>query len=271
MKASSEGDLYRCLVLKKDGSVLCDFSSGTACAVLCDKAHIDNAFGSNFAVHLQNYLLILLPEFAPSGFESQFYGSVRWAPITEIMWGDSASSSLFKSIVASCPFEGFFSDDFVFSYSASVLEEYDLVKKTNAVFYNKKRCFFLDDMFIDALKFYVDLSGVSRFRCCLHLSDDDALHKMLMIQRRNVIVPAHRQMARFLSYHVIEGELDVSLYDDFGAEFHTVTLTGNASEKSFLCQLDASVFRSTRSKVDFTVFLETTTGPFLDSDTLWLD
>jgi hypothetical protein len=76
-------------------------------------------------------------------------------------------------------------------------------------------------------------------------------------------------MKSSLSYHAIDGESVVNLHDDQGKSTHQFRISSGADGKKSL-RLDANVFRSIRSLSDYFIFLEVASGPFEDSDTIWL-
>ena len=53
-------------------------------------------------------------------------------------------------------------------------------------------------------------------RICLHNSVEDNLHEMLIVLPRHLYVRPHRHIGKSESFHIIEGELDVFIFDNDG-------------------------------------------------------
>ena len=56
-----------------------------------------------------------------------------------------------------------------------------------------------------------------RIRLCAHLSQDDLLHEMLIVHEKNAYVRPHKHPGKNESTHIIEGLVDVVLFDDVWA------------------------------------------------------
>src|SRR5580704_9266068 len=68
-----------------------------------------------------------------------------------------------------------------------------------------------------------DLAGAAavnprrRIRVCAHRSVDDRLHEMVIVHTKDTYVRPHKHLGKAESFHVIEGEVDVVVFDEHGA------------------------------------------------------
>src|SRR5687767_10943614 len=56
-----------------------------------------------------------------------------------------------------------------------------------------------------------------RARICAHPSAADPLHEMIICLDRGTYIRPHRHAGKSESFHIIDGELDVVLFEDDGA------------------------------------------------------
>jgi cupin fold WbuC family metalloprotein len=106
-----------------------------------------------------------------------------------------------------------------------------------------------------------------RARLCAHPSPADALHEMLICLARETYVRPHRHAGKSESFHIIEGELDVVLFDDAGAVRDVIAMGPYQSGRAFFYRLMEPCFHTVLVKTPFALFHETTNGPFDAADT----
>ncbi len=139
---------------------------------------------------------------------------------------------------------------------------------TNAVF-NQDDVIVVDRAKIDELKARSLTADRQVFRLCLHPNPEAGLHEMLIVHQKDAYVKPHKHFAKSESFHVIEGELDVFLFDDSGAITRKIELGEYRSGKPFCYRLSAPVFHTVLPKSAQVVFHETTDGPFKREETLF--
>lgn len=149
-----------------------------------------------------------------------------------------------------------------------LLESNELVKKNNRVFYAKKNPFGISKEQVFLLKELASLRNIPVCRICLHPEDQCDIHEMLMIHTRPTSVGPLKQNKTSLSYHLIEGELVIKMHNDKGEILQEYFL--NQGHWISL-RLPTNQYRSIHSTSPFAIFLEVASGPFQDSDTLWLN
>jgi len=98
-----------------------------------------------------------------------------------------------------------------------------------------------------------------KYRLCLHKGLDDPLHEMLIVQHRRNYIRPHRHPLKSETFHVIEGSLEVVLFDDNGV----ITENFSASaEELFLFRVDKDIWHTIIPVSDVVVVHEITNGPF---------
>lgn len=111
-------------------------------------------------------------------------------------------------------------------------------------------------------------SPTGRARICAHRSTDDPLHEMLIALVGGRYIRPHAHRGKSESFHMIEGDLTIVLYDAEGRLQRLVDLsaTGNGA---LYYRLAAPTFHTVVPRTDIAVFHETTNGPFDPRDTLF--
>lgn len=124
----------------------------------------------------------------------------------------------------------------------------------------------IDAADVAALKAMAAGNPRRRIRICSHPSVDDLLHQMLIIHALGNYVPPHRHPGKSESYHMVEGDLDVVLFDAAGGNPERFSLGSPESGKPFLFRLSEPIFHTVIPRSEFVVFHEITNGPFRRED-----
>ena len=136
------------------------------------------------------------------------------------------------------------------------------------VLYPDDRVVMVDRGDIDALKRAAGGTRRLRSRLCTHPDAGDALHEMLIVHARGTYVRPHRQrLGKSESLHMIEGELDLVLFDDNGGIMTVMRMGEFQSGKLFYYRVAESFFHTLLIRSETAVFHETTNGPFQPGDT----
>jgi len=110
-----------------------------------------------------------------------------------------------------------------------------------------------------------------RARICAHKANDDALHEMVIgISAKSYIHP-HRHFGKSESFHIIDGLVDVVVFDDEGEIVEIIELGDARSGRNFYYRLSESAYHTLLIRTDFLVVHEVTNGPFLREKTLLAD
>ena len=149
----------------------------------------------------------------------------------------------------------------------------NLQKKNSRVFYAKENPCGLSRQQIFLLKELASLRNIPVFRVCLHTDDQCDIHEMLMVHTAPTSVGPLKQCKTSLSYHIIEGSLEIDLHEDRGRNTRKFVLGKNnpCTDRLSSLRLRADEYRTVRSTTPFAMFLEVASGPFQDGDTQWLN
>ena len=108
-----------------------------------------------------------------------------------------------------------------------------------------------------------------RIRLCAHHAADDLLHEMLIVHTAQTYVRPHKHLGRSESFHVMEGQADVVLFDDDGRIAEVISMGDYASGACFYYRLANPVYHGLVIRTPTFVFHETTNGPFDRSHTIF--
>lgn len=153
----------------------------------------------------------------------------------------------------------------------AILRHGRLRKKNERVFYAQETSAILGMQLIMLMKELAEFRGLPVFRVCLHESDDEGIHEMLMVHTRPVHVGPLKQDKTSLSYHMLDGTADISLFDDMGICNRTIRVDSDDNFCGRFVRLKANVFRSIQTISQHSIFLEVASGPFADDETIWLN
>ncbi len=106
-------------------------------------------------------------------------------------------------------------------------------------------------------------SPLKRFRLCMHHTNQDQTHEMLIVFHHDSFMPPHRHpRGKSESYHIVEGEMAVYFFDDSGNVIKVIEMAGGARGKPFLYRLSGSIWHMPVPKSQWIVYHETYSGPF---------
>ena len=108
-----------------------------------------------------------------------------------------------------------------------------------------------------------------RIRLCTHRGTGDAVHEMLIVHAASAYVRPHKHIGKAESFHVIEGRVDVVLFDDEGEVGDVIPMGEYASGLPFYYRIDQPVFHTLLIRSAVLVFHETTSGPFKREQTVF--
>ena len=139
--------------------------------------------------------------------------------------------------------------------------------KKPIVIYNSEDVFELKDSDLHALKESARISSLRRARICLHRSEEESVQEMILCVYRGSYVRPHRHNGKSESFHLIEGDLSVLLFDDEGEIFRRVELGASGGNKNLLYRLSVNAWHTILPRAEFVIFHEVTNGPFVRTDT----
>ena len=108
----------------------------------------------------------------------------------------------------------------------------------------------------------------SRMRLCAHRDIDEQIHEMLIIHNKDTYVTPHKHEGKSESFHIIEGNANVVIFDDTGNIAEVIPMGDYSSGRIFYYRLSEPYYHTLLIESDHLAFHETTNGPFKRSDTI---
>lgn len=121
---------------------------------------------------------------------------------------------------------------------------------------------------IHFLKSQARLSPRKRARICTHRSNDDVLHEMFISILPDSYIHPHKHISKSESFYILEGLVDVVLFDDSGSIVDVVELGDVSTGNNFYYRLSDSLFHTLIVRSDHIVLHEVTNGPFVPHEAL---
>ena len=110
-------------------------------------------------------------------------------------------------------------------------------------------------------------SGLNRSRICCHKSDQSIVHEMIIALTQVVTFSPHKHTVSEESIHVIEGEINILIFNDSGDVLETIELGENKTGKACFYRLPRNTWHTVIVKSDIAVVHEVTSGPLDPSKT----
>ena len=111
----------------------------------------------------------------------------------------------------------------------------------------------------------------NKFRVCTHGHVENDLHEMFIVHTKDVYVRPHKHLNKPESFHIIEGAVDIVIFDDQGSICDVIEMGEPTSDKIFYYRLTGPWFHTLIIHSDDLVFHETTKGPFKMEDTIFAE
>ena len=116
---------------------------------------------------------------------------------------------------------------------------------------------------IETLKERAKSSPRNRFRLCLHKNNEDLVQDMIIAFYKNSEIPIHRHSeGKSETFHVIEGQLSVLIYDDVGNLLDKIKLGDKLTKYPSVYRLSSPFWHTIIIETEIVVLHEITTGPF---------
>jgi cupin fold WbuC family metalloprotein len=142
-------------------------------------------------------------------------------------------------------------------------------KVNDEVLYSTENIVKVDALDINELKEKARLNHRKRVRLCAHKTIDEKIHEMLIIHEKSCYVRPHKHINKVESFHIIEGRVDILLFDENGRINNLIPMGDYASGRKFFYRLPPSHFHTLIIRSEVLVFHEITNGPFNPDDTVW--
>ena len=115
------------------------------------------------------------------------------------------------------------------------------------------------------IQFLKDRAGRNkrrRARLCAHADVAAAVHEMFIVLGKDVYIRPHKHTRKNESFHMIEGLVDIVLFNEQGEINELVRVGGDRSSEPFYFRIREGVYHTVLIASDWIVFHETTSGPF---------
>ncbi|HUL51243.1 MAG TPA: WbuC family cupin fold metalloprotein [Candidatus Nitrosotalea sp.] len=122
---------------------------------------------------------------------------------------------------------------------------------------------------LDFLKAQTARNPRKRARLCTHIDAADRLHEMIIVNVRDTYVRPHKNTNKPKSFQVLEGRMDVVVFDDHGTVISVTHLGSYDSGRPYYFRLHETRYHTLRTTSDIVLFQETTIGPFRQGDTVF--
>jgi|TARA_Y100000310_G_C20414881_1_gene683818 cupin fold WbuC family metalloprotein len=145
----------------------------------------------------------------------------------------------------------------------------------NTIRFNEEVLYATDDVVkvdandIEELKQKARQNPRRRIRICVHKDLDNSIHEMLIVHEKSCYVRPHKHIKKTESFHIIEGSVNIILYEKDGQINETIEMGAYSTGQKFFYRLPPSHYHTLLIESDVLVFHEITNGPFRPEDTVW--
>lgn len=144
----------------------------------------------------------------------------------------------------------------------------NLLKINDEVFYAQDAVITIGAGEINFLKDAAKNSNRQRSRICTHSGPNDLIHEMFIgITSKSYIRP-HKHLTKTESFYVIEGDVDVVMFDDFGNIVAVTELAEPGRKKSSYFKMTEHLFHTLILRSEYLILHEVTNGPFISNESL---
>jgi cupin fold WbuC family metalloprotein len=124
---------------------------------------------------------------------------------------------------------------------------------------------------IDFLKKHAAESSKRRSRLLAHPDPGNSIHEMLVVLARDNYIHPHVHPKKTESFHLIEGRMNVVLFEDDGEILDVVHMGDLGSGLPCFYRQTEPIYHTIIPQTDFVAFTEVTPGPFDPDDTVLAD
>ena len=119
---------------------------------------------------------------------------------------------------------------------------------------------------INSLKDRAKTSKLKRSRICVHTNSDNLVHEMIIAMAKETRITPHKHIDKEESFHILEGELTIVLFDENGLITERIDLGEYQSGQKFFYRLPKNLFHTVIVHSDIAVIHEVTNGPFVEGE-----
>jgi cupin fold WbuC family metalloprotein len=145
----------------------------------------------------------------------------------------------------------------------------DIKKASDEVYYTNVLLTKCNKELVEELKLKASDNPRKRVRLCTHDGVTNKLHEMLIIHEKDCYVKPHKHPGKAESIHVIEGLVDIVIFDDEGSICEIIPMGDYNSGLTFYLRIDTPLYHTLLIRSEVLVFHEITNGPFDRDETVF--
>ena len=149
------------------------------------------------------------------------------------------------------------------------MEQPNIKIESDAVFFVKDSFVKIGNQEINFLKEKVSHNNRKSIRLCMHTNIADSVHEMFILHSRETYIRPHKHPNKDVSYHIIEGIMDMVVFDEKGVIVDVIPMGEYGTGRHFYYRLNEVYYYTPLVRSDFLLFHETINGPFKPSDTIY--
>lgn len=137
------------------------------------------------------------------------------------------------------------------------------------VFVTEEEIVQVDRSIVDILRKAAPDAPLKRVRFNAHGGASEGVQEMILAVARDSYIPPHKHPGKSESFHIVEGEVDVVLFEDNGQIREVLHLGNLLSGKPFYYRASRAYFHAVVIQSDVAIFHETTNGPFIKEEAIF--
>lgn len=146
-----------------------------------------------------------------------------------------------------------------------------LINLNAEVEFNQVDLLTIDSNWLDRIKRLAKRNKSNKYRTCIHFSDEDHVHEMLVAHTSKTYVRPHKHRINGESLQIVEGDATSIIFNDDGTIKQAFKVGDPTSKNIFYYSMKKNVFHMLFIHSDILIFKETTKGPFIRNDTIFPD
>jgi cupin fold WbuC family metalloprotein len=146
-----------------------------------------------------------------------------------------------------------------------------LIQKSPEVFLTNGPIATIGPSDIETLRRAVSLTPKRRARINAHPDSGDELHEMIIAIEPGSYIRPHKHPGKSEAFHIIEGAVDIVVFDEVGDIDRIVSLAAKGGETPFYYRMSKPHYHTLIIRSDLLVVHEITNGPFRPEGTIFAD
>ena len=136
----------------------------------------------------------------------------------------------------------------------------------DSVIRNKKDLFVTDNSIIKKLKIKAKQSDRKRSRICTHTDNNESVNEMIIALMSDSYVGPHTHpKIKSESYLIIDGFMDVYIFDKIGEVIDKIEMGPHNSGKNFYYRMKRGYWHMPYVPKGWCIYFETFAGPYIDN------